>query len=183
MVWVPDMAASNEITGGMQGAHAGAWCRLVGAVSVLCFGAGLLLGCSQRTMEVTVLVPADRQQYADMIGGGSGEHWRAAAKLPFIRKKVFVPSSSDVILATAEAAARETPDQAGEGVRYLKIQDGTAYVLLPMDCDGWAGVSFARATSHPIVERTLLQFKSIKRVIWDVAPGEKLHDGGPAINQ
>lgn len=53
----------------------------------------------------------------------------------------------------------------------------------PWDCDGWAGVSFALATSHPIVERSLLRFKSIKRVVWDVVPAEKLQDGRPATNQ
>lgn len=181
----------------MLGGHAGPWCRIVGAVPVLCFCAVLLLGCVNtpnnqpespmvssefdlahpvnrcRTMEVTILVPADRQKYDEMIDTGGGE---AAAALPFVSKKVRVPYSSDVIRATAEAAARESGDQAGEGVRYLKIQDGTAYVLLPMDCDGWAGVGIARAASHPIVKRSLLQFKNIEHVVWDVVPGENLHN-------
>lgn len=134
-----------------------------------------------RTMKVNILVPADRQRYGEMITGK--QDFRAAAELPFISKKVLVPYSRDLIRATAQAAARETPDQAGEGVSYFKIQDGTAYVLLPMDCDGWAGVSFARACSHPIVERSLLQFKNIRRVVWDYAPNDKARYGVPAINQ
>jgi len=35
------------------------------------------------------------------------------------------------------------------------------------------GVSFSLARSHPVIEKTLLQFKNIKRVVWDEAPGEK----------
>ena len=135
-----------------------------------------------RTMEVTILVPDDRQKYGEMITGEQ-DFRAAAAELPFITKKVLVPYSRDLIRATAEAAARETPDQAGEGVTYLKVQDGTAYVLLPMDCAGWAGVSFARACSHPIVERSLLQFKNIQRVVWNYAPSAKARYGVPAINQ
>ena len=149
------------------------WFPIVGSffllVSSLAFGseAG---SAHARTMEVTVLVPADLQKYTDMI---NEEDWKRAAELPFVRKKVVVPYSRDVIRATADAAAKEMPDQAGPGVNYLKINNGTAYVLLNMDCDGWAGVGLYRAMAHPVVEKTLLQFKNITRVVFHEAPGER----------
>ena len=123
-----------------------------------------------RTMAVTVFVPADVQKYWEMITGE--QDFKRAAELPFVRKKVVVPYSRGVIRATAEAAAKEMPGQGEPGVNYLKVKKGTAYVLLNMDCDGWAGVGFARAAAHPVVEKTLLQFKKIKRVVWKKAPGE-----------
>ena len=100
------------------------------------------------------------------------EDWKRAAELPFIRKKLVVPYSRDVIRASAEAAAKEMQDQVAR-MNYLKVRKGTAFILLNMDCDGWAGRSFACAFAHPIVEKTLLQFKKIKRVVWQEAPGER----------
>ncbi|PYJ86239.1 MAG: hypothetical protein DME22_06025 [Verrucomicrobia bacterium] len=123
-------------------------------------------------MEVTVLLPADARQYGEMITGE--QDFQRAATLPFIKKTVVVPYSADVIRASAEAAGREVPTQAGPTtVIYLKIENGTAYVLLNIDRDGWAGVSFSWAYCHPIVEKTLLQFKNIERIVWDEAPGDK----------
>jgi hypothetical protein len=57
-------------------------------------------------------------------------------------------------------------------VSYFKVVGDTAYVLLNIDLDGWAGVSFAIARAHPIVEKTLLTFPEIKKVVFDVAPGD-----------
>ena len=136
----------------------------------------LSFGCAStqvRTMEVTVLVPADVQKYDEMITGE--QDFKGAAELPFVTKKVVVPYSTDLIRATAEAAAKEMgPSQAGPTtVVYLKIENGTAYVLLNIDLDGWAGVSFSWARYHTVVEKTLLQFKKVKRVVWYEAPDEQ----------
>ncbi len=129
--------------------------------------------CRTRTMEVTVLVPADEQKYREMITGE--QDFQRAAMLPFVQKSVVVPYSTDLLRASAEAAAREAgPTQAGPTIIiYLKIENGTAYVVLNVDRDGWAGVSFSRAYCHLIVEKTLLQFRNIDQVVWDEAPGEK----------
>src|SRR5690242_7026381 len=124
------------------------------------------LGCGSetaptqaRTMEATVLVPADMQKFNEMITGE--QDFKRAAELPFVKKKVVMPYSSDLIRASADAAAKELgPSQAGPTtIIYLKIENRTAFVLLNIDRDGWAGVSFALARSHPVVEKTLLQFK------------------------
>ena len=137
----------------------------------------LALGCDStarftrtRTMEVKVFVPADRQNYSEMITGE--QNFQKAAMLPFVQKKVVVPYSTNLVQASADAAAAEVGlTQMGPArVVYLKIKGGTAYTLLNIDQDGWAGVSFTWAYAHPIVEKTLLQFKDIKRVVWDEAP-------------
>ena len=138
------------------------------------------LGCGSesvstqvRTMEVTVLFPADEQKYNEMITGE--QDFKRAAELPFVKRKVVVPYSTDLIRASADAASKELgPSQAGPTtISHLKIENGTAYVLLNIDRDGWAGVSFCWARCHPVVEKTLLRFKNIKRVVWDEAPGDK----------
>ena len=115
-------------------------------------------------------MPADVHKYKEMINGGD---FTAAAELPFVKKKVVVPYSTDVIRASADAAAKQMHTRGGPTIIYLKIRHGTAYVLLNIDHDGWAGVSFSEARSHPVIEKTLLQFKNIKRVVWDEVPGEK----------
>lgn len=126
-----------------------------------------------RTMEVTVFIPANPQAYGDMITGV--QDFRRAAAMPFIKKQVVVPYSRDSLRASADAAASAagSTQMGPTTIVYLKIKKGTAYVLLNIDCDGWAGVSYSQAWCHPIVEKTLLQFRNIKRVVWDKAPGDK----------
>jgi len=148
---------------------------ITGSIFLLFFA----LGCGStgvssraRTMEVTVFVPANPQAYGEMITGE--QDFQRAAAMPFVKKHVVVPYSKHLLHASANAAAREAgPTQMGPAtIIYLKIENGTAYALLNIDRDGWAGVGYSRAYCHPIVEKTLLQFKRIKRVIWDEASGE-----------
>jgi hypothetical protein len=124
-------------------------------------------------MNVTVFVPADQQAFGEMITGE--QDFQKAAALPFVKKNIVVPYSIDLLRANADAAAREAGlTQMGPAtIVYLKVENDTAYALLNIDTDGWAGVSFSRAYCHPIVEKTLLQFKNIKHVVWDEAPGGK----------
>jgi hypothetical protein len=126
-------------------------------------------------MEVTVFVPADPQAYGEMITGE--QDFQRAAAMPFLKKNVIVPYSKDLLRASADTAAREVGlTQMGPAtIVYLKIENGTAYALLNIDCDGWAGVGYSRAYCHPFVEKTLLRFKKIRRVVWDEAPGEEIH--------
>ena len=123
-------------------------------------------------MEVTVFVPADPLAYGEMITGE--QDFQRAAAMPFVKKHVAAPYSRNLLRASADAAAREAgPTQMGPTtIIYLKIEHGTAYALLNIDRDGWAGVGSSCAYCHPIVEKTLLQFENIKRVVWDEAPDE-----------
>ena len=126
-----------------------------------------------RTMEVTVFVPADAQAYGEIVTGE--QDFQKAATTLSVRKHVTVPFSRNLLRASANAAAKEAGlTQMGPAtIVYLKVEKGTAFTLLNIDTDGWAGVSYSRAYCHPIVEKTLLQFKSIKRVVWGEAPAQK----------
>jgi hypothetical protein len=122
-------------------------------------------------MEVTIFVPADPQAYREMITGT--QDFQRAAAMPFVKKRVVVPYSKDSLRASADAAVGEIgPSQMGPTtIIYWKIENETAFVLLNIDTDGWAGVGFALAYDRPIVEKTVLQFKNVKQVVWDEAPG------------
>jgi hypothetical protein len=150
---------------------------IIGYALLLFFFSGCsLTGVSSRdrTMWVTVFVPTDPQAYGAMIT--DEQDFQRAAAMPFVKKHVVVPYSRDLLRASADAAATEIgPTQMGPAtIVYWKIEDGTAFVLLNIDTDGWAGVMFTRAYGHPIVEKTLLRFKNIKQVVWDEAPGEHI---------
>ena len=121
-------------------------------------------------MTVTVFVPADPQAYEDMILGV--QDFQKAAAMPFVKQSVVVPYSDDLLYASAEAAAREAglPLIGPAPIVYLKVDNGIAYVLLDIDRDGWAGVGLTRIRCGIIVEKTLLQFKNVKRVHFDEAP-------------
>lgn len=148
---------------------------IISSILLLIFASGCCsTGVSSRlqTMNVTVFVPADRQMFGEMITGQQ-DHQKTTAQ-PFVKKNVVVPYSTDLLRASADAAAKEAgPTQMGPAtIVYLKVESNTAYILLNIDTDGWAGVSFSRAYCHPFVEKTLLQFKNIKQVVWNKAPGE-----------
>lgn len=156
---------------------------IIGSIFLLIFASGCSstsVSSQSRTMEVTVFIPADNQKYGEMITGE--QDFQKAAAMPFIRKKVVVPYSTDLIRASADAAAKEAGlTQMGPAkIVYLRLENSTAYALLNIDCDGWAGVSYSRAYCHPIVEKTLLQFKTIRHVDWDKAPDEKADSVHPS---
>ena len=124
--------------------------------------------------DVAILVPTDITAYEKAMttylqDGGKNplDSWL------FVKKIVSVPYTTDIIKASANAAAGEIPTQAKVVVDYFKVQGDTAYVLLNIDLDGWAGVSVSIGTIHPLVEKTLLQFSQIKNVVFGFAPGDK----------
>ena len=127
-----------------------------------------------RTMKVTIFVPADPQAYGEMITGE--QDFQRAAAMPFIKQRVVVPYSRDLLRASTEAAVREigSSQMGPTTIVYWKIENGTAFILLNIDTDGWAGVGYARADDHPSVEKTLLQFKNIKQIVWNEAPGDHI---------
>lgn len=59
--------------------------------------------------------------------------------------------------------------EAGANLDYFEIIDGTAYVVMHMQVNSWAGVSISLTKIKPIVEQTLLQFSDIKAVKFDYA--------------
>jgi len=94
----------------------------------------------------------------------------------FIKKEITIPYTKDLIQASAQAAAQEIAPSGGPAkasVAYFKITNNTAYVLLDIDVNGWAGVSVSIGMIHPLVEKTLLQFPEITNVVFDYAPDGK----------
>ena len=132
----------------------------------------------QATSTVTIMVPSDlaafeKAEIAKVQVGGPDP----VASTTFVATTT-TPNTivADPLQNAAEAAAEYIPTQAGTSslVVYFKVVDGTAYVVLNMDVDGWAGVSAAIAQVHPIVEKTLLAQPGIKEVKFGPAPGDTI---------
>ena len=133
---------------------------------------------STGTSSITIMVPENDSAYKEKMTqfvqeGGENP----LITTTFITKEITIPYTRDIIKASAQAAAEDiypaSASAGGPGVdsmAYFKIRDDTAYILLNMDIDGWAGVSVAIAIVHPVVERTLLQFPEIKHVVFDSIP-------------
>lgn len=89
------------------------------------------------TMTVTIMVPKDSdkyvqamKQYVNRGGDDPSKTW------PFTKKQASVPYTTDLIRASAQAAAEEIPISGGPpkiSIAYLKLRDRTAYVLLDID--------------------------------------------------
>jgi hypothetical protein len=128
------------------------------------------------TLKVTIMYPENMDQYIKAVN----EYISSGGVNPvttwkFVPKTVTVNFVDDVIRSSVQAAAEQIDVSGGPGkveVVYFKIVDDTAYVELNIDLDGFAGVSFATAKVHPLVEKTLLQFSQIKQVKFAFAPGD-----------
>gem|GEM_PF-2068778 len=106
-----------------------------------------------------------------LVLGGGYIYYKTQIKTPQTNNEASY--SIDAIKTSINTATQAVPTQGDANkVAYLKIVDGTAYVLLAMDIDGWAGVSSAITKVHPVVEQTLLQFPQIKVVKFSPAPGD-----------
>lgn len=130
--------------------------------------------------ELTILVPDNLDAYRNAMNeytSNGGEN--PSKNWPFIKKVITVPFTTDTVKASAEAAAEQISTHGGPthaSIAYLKIKDSMAYVLLDIDLDGWAGVSFSTNQIHPLVEKTLLQFSQIQNVKFGFAPGDSRSD-------
>ena len=84
-----------------------------------------------------------------------------------------VPEGSTTVAFASEVAANQIKTGGGPGhvtVTHFTVVGDTAYVLLNIDEDGWAGVSFAINKIHPLVERTILLDPSITKVVFGLPP-------------
>jgi hypothetical protein len=126
--------------------------------------------------KIAIMIPENIPEYESAMTEYSqtGEGSNPAETMAFIKKKFTIEKTTDFIKACAQAAAAEISPKGGPekaSVVYFKIKNKTAYVLLNIDMDGWAGVSVSIAIIHPLVEKTLLEFP-IDKVVFDVAPGD-----------
>ena len=134
---------------------------------------------------ITILVPKNIDNYKDIIFKEFEKGYNKANKEVtlstelYTKKQLTVPDTSDIIKKTAQAATEVIPTQGGKegaSIVYFKIQDNTVYVMISMQLDGWAGVSYSIAMIEPIIEKNLLQFPQIKHVVFDVAPGDNINN-------
>lgn len=140
-------------------------------------------GEPRQTIVVTYVAPQDEDRYYAAVTGDDDA--RALRSMKLILKTKRVPATRDVIRASAQAAAEELPAGGGPphaSVAYLKIRGKTAYVLLDIDRDGWAGAWASQLRIHPLVEKTLLRFKGIRRVVFSEAPGDKALEPGESVS-
>jgi len=135
--------------------------------------------CHGEQYAVTIMIPADLDAYRTAEVAHVQEGTPLPSSIQFIATS-SIPNtlSSDPLRNAAEAAAEYIPTQAGTSslVVYFKVVNGTAYVVLSMDIDGWAGVSAAIAQVHPIVEKTLLAQPGITAVKFGPAPGDTIQE-------
>ncbi len=134
----------------------------------------------EKTVNITIMVPNDMVAYEkamnDYIFNGKPN---PAKTWTFVPKTISIAATTDVIPASAASAAGEISTQGGARaarVEYLKVTGGTAYILLGMHLDGWAGVSVSLAKIEPLIEKTLLQFPGITSVKFTPAPGDSMDE-------
>ncbi len=126
---------------------------------------------------ITILVPKNYDSYKqDMTKFVQTGGKNPLLTMKFVEKKLVIPYTNNLMRASAQAAAGEIPSSGGPAkasVSYFKIKNGTAYILLDIDLNGWAGASVSRGVIHPLVEKTLVQFPEITKVVFGYAPGDK----------
>jgi len=132
---------------------------------------------SKKVSTITIMVPKDydlyRKKLTAFVQGGGEDPLKS---MKFVKKTLDIPYTDDLIRASAQAAAEEILPNGGPAkasIAYLKVLYGTAYVLLDIDLNGWAGSSVSIAIIHPLIEKTLLQFSTIKKVIFSYAPDDR----------
>lgn len=122
------------------------------------------------TNTARYVVPEDLADYVTQmdaytsIGGKN-----PAPTWTFDTREVPAPTGSTTLVYAVETAANQIKTGGGPArveVTHFKVINGTAYILLNIDEDGWAGASFAINKIHPLVERTLLLDPSIKKVVF-----------------
>jgi hypothetical protein len=79
----------------------------------------------------------------------------------------------NLIRASADLSAEQVVSQAQVKIAGFTIENGTAYVVLNVDLDGWAGVHNTIAYARPLIYRTLLQFPSVQKVVFGYEAVEK----------
>ena len=127
--------------------------------------------------KVTIMLPLSKDAYIRAMTKFTQEGGSDPLKTwAFVPKTLTVTTTSSTIWASANQAARYISPSGGPnqaGVVYLKVYRQTAYILLNIDVDSWAGASVSQAIIHPLVEKTLLLFPEIKKVVFDYATGDE----------
>lgn len=116
------------------------------------------------------IVPEDLSDYVTQMDAYTSTGGKnPSVTWTYDTQEVTVPTGSTTLAYAAEVAANQIKTGGGPArvtVTHFKVVQGTAYILLNIDEDGWAGVSFAINKIHPLVERTILLDTSITKVVF-----------------
>ncbi|MEA1887498.1 MAG: hypothetical protein U9N72_09850 [Bacteroidota bacterium] len=126
-------------------------------------------------MEVTIIVPEDLPGYEAAMTRyvQTGEGSDPADTFNFIKKTITTSGTSEPEKTCAQLAADQIkigggPERAT--IIHFKIHQNTSYIVFDINVDGWLGSSVAIAKLRPLVEKTLLNFRGIDKVVFDYAP-------------
>lgn len=93
------------------------------------------------------------------------------ANSEYLEQATTTPNTVDPRRAAVEAAVANLPN-----VVYFKIQGDDAYILLSSHLDASASNTAKNIALQALIEKNLKQFPGIKRVTFDVAPGDNKAD-------
>ena len=144
-------------------------------ISLLAIGAG----CAKQNIPTTIdyYVPKNiaaymqaEEAYSQTLQGAD-----PALTVEYVKNTTPINSAESKMLTAAQAAVVLLPAGGGPAhanIVYLKLVGTTAYVMLDIDFNGWAGVSAVKAAIKPVIEKNILQFPEVKNVVFGPAPGD-----------
>ncbi len=109
-----------------------------------------------------------------------------ALKVVYVTYMTTTNSGESPMRTAVQAAVAAIPAGGGPphaNVVYLKVKGTTAYVMLDIDFDGWAGSGAFTQEIHPIIVKNVLQFTAIKKVVFGPAPGDTVEQIGRSLPQ
>ena len=129
------------------------------------------------TMTVNYFVPKDITKYmsAEELYSQDKQGTDPALTVAYDKDTTTTASTEDPMRTAVQAALSILPAGGGPphaNVVYLKVDGISAYVMLDIDFNGWAGVSAVEAALHPVITKNLMQFSAIKYVVFGPAPGD-----------
>ncbi|MEO5646530.1 MAG: hypothetical protein ABIO57_02040 [Candidatus Paceibacterota bacterium] len=124
---------------------------------------------SGQQVQTTIYIPKNETAYNQMVDNGEAgtkpdTTSLTAADFKTQQVAVTTTSSYGIEQASADAAAATVQSQTVIKTIGFKVVGSTAYVVLNINVDGWAGVSYSIDAVTPIIKQTLLQFPGIKNV-------------------
>lgn len=141
-----------------------------------------------KSQKVSYFVPKDITTYmnTEEAYASTGNGLDPGYPVIYIEKTTNTASPENPMQTAVQAALNLLPTGGGPlhgKVVYLKTIRTTAYIMLDIDFDGWAGVSLFRAAANPVITKNLLQFPAIKYVVFGPAPGDTVEKIGKTLNQ
>jgi|GEM_PF-4273278 len=126
-------------------------------------------------IELPIIIPEDLPAYEAAMTKfvQTGEGTDPSDSFNFIRKSITIAEAPEPERTCAQLAADQIHIGGGPvhaTIIHFKIHQDTAYIVFDIDVDGWSGSSVAIAKLRPLVEKTLLEFPGIDRVIFDYTP-------------